>query len=508
MNLKKIVVMTAFLGAVFSLSQTAYAGLFDDLNKMQKDLEKLQGGNMPKAPSAGGNSTGFSGMSNMGSSASGGFGGCGDAANADTIDCVCRATVSEGRIDGTKIFKKLPPSNIQVLKSDFSILPNDLNTRLNQTPILSKENADVVNLGLYRNAFETAEIASLFSQFLDTVGKKADYLSILKQVADAKSGFDTKKKALKRDAQQAYGLTLLYYQSLGANANSGMNYMKTAAKGDPRKSFIATYQLGHRAYFGLGEPRNLSKAANWMLKSYEAVQERKNKDAQANTSVPLTDGFINLVSNEFMSLVSDPSYKRRDQYAELAQAAQQFQAEMAASLKDAKGRSPSIVALTKAFLRRESEINAKIFGAIGQEERATIESQRVQKFIADKSRDAQKYKDYEYSSQETREFLRSSLKNISALDANQKQKFSEAMSELAILAIEMRRIQAGLLGGVLSGNIDIAQMRIAEPILTSIRTTCNTYNDLNDVGTKLGAPKAAVKFDPKNSKSVVEVADD
>jgi len=31
---------------------------------------------------------------------------------------------------------------------------------------------------------------------------------------------------------------------------------------------------------------------------------------------------------------------------------------------------------------------------------------------------------------------------------------------------------------------------------------------LNDVGTKLGAPKAAVKFDPKNSKSVVEVADD
>ena len=76
MNLRKIAVATAFLGAVFSLSQTANAGLFDDLNKMQKDLEKLQGGIMPKAPSAGGNATGFSGMSNMGASASGGVVGC------------------------------------------------------------------------------------------------------------------------------------------------------------------------------------------------------------------------------------------------------------------------------------------------------------------------------------------------------------------------------------------------------------------------------------------------
>ena len=494
--------------AVLGLAMPVNAGLFDDLNKLQKDLEKLQSGSIPKAPSTGGNATGFSGMSNMGSSASGGFTGCGDAKTADTIDCVCRTTLSQGRIDGAKIFKKLPRPNVQILKSDFSTAPNDINTLLRRTPSVSNENADVVNLELYRNAFESAEIASLFSQFLDTVGKKADYLSILKQAADAQSGFDTKKKAIKRDAQQAYGITLMYYQSLGANGTAGMNYLKTAAKGFPKKAFIATYQLGHRAYFGIGEQRNLSKAANWMLKSYEAVQERKNKDLRAETSIPLSDGFVSLVNDEFISLVSDPGYQRRAQYAELAQMAQQMQAEIENSLKNAEGRSPSILGFTKAFLRRESEINSKIFAAIGQEERATIESQRLQKFIADQSRDAQKYTDYSYTSQETRKFLSSALKDIDALDANQKQKFSDAMKELAVLAIEMRRVQLDMIGKFTSGQIDLAQMNVAKPIFESVKVTCNTYGELNDVGTKLGAPKATVTFNPANSMTVAPIADD
>ena len=505
MNLRKIVVVTAFFGAVFSLSQTAYAGLFDDLNKMQKELEKLQGGNMPKAPSASGNATGSSGMSGMSSGASG-EGMIGDAAAKDTVDAVCRASWREGQVNAASIFKKLPKPNIQVLKSDFSIAPDKINSELNQAPNASEQNADVASLELYKNAFESGEIASLFSQFLNTVGNKADYMSIMKQAADAKSGFDTKKKAIKRDAQQAYGIMLLYYQSRGANASTGMSYLKAASKGDPRKAFIATYQLGHRAYFGIGEPQDLTKAANWMLKSYEAVENRKNADLRAQTAIPLSEGFIRLVTDEFMGLVSHPAYKRRAQYAELAQAAKSMQNDLAQSMQNAKGRSPSIVAITEAYLARESEINAKILRAIGQEAQATIEEQRVQKFVDDQSKDAEKYNDYSYTSAKTRQFLVSALQNVTSLDAKQKQKFSDAMGELALLTIEMNRITRHMVSQFASGNVDMMQMTVATPVFTSVRVTCNLYDALNNVGTKMGAPKADVVFSSDADDTVINMA--
>ena len=501
MGFRKIASIAAVSAAILSLTKAADAGLFDDLQKMQQ----MQGGSMPSASSGGGNAAGLGGMSTMGGGAAGG-GACGGAASNDTVDCVCRSTWREGQVNAAAIFKKLPKANIQILKSDFSVAPNKINTLLNQLP--NAQNADVASLELYKNAFESGEIASLFSQFLDTMGKKADYLSILKQAADAKSGFDSSKKAIKRDAQQAYGIMLLYYQSLGANAARGLSYLKEAGKGDPSKAFIATYQLGHRAYFGIGEQRDLTKAATWMLKSYQAVQDRKNKDMSAQTAIPLSESFIRLVTDEFTSLVTNPGYKRRAQYAELAQSAQQMQADLARSMQNAKGRSPSIAAITKAYLRRESEINAKILRAIGQEERATIEEQRVQKFVDDQSRDAQKYKDYSYTSAETRQFLVSALNKVNALDAGQKQKFSDAMKELALLTIEMDRISRHMIGQFTSGKIDMAQMTVATPVFTSTKVTCKLYDDLNNVGNKLGAPKAPVTFDPNNSKSVVAVADD
>ena len=102
MDLKKIAVMAAVSGTIFSLSQIAHAGLFDDLNKMQKDLEKLQGGIMPKAPSAGGNATSSAGMSGMSSGASGAA-MSGDAAAKDTVESVCRASWREGQVKAASI---------------------------------------------------------------------------------------------------------------------------------------------------------------------------------------------------------------------------------------------------------------------------------------------------------------------------------------------------------------------------------------------------------------------
>lgn len=505
MDLKKIAIIAAVSGAAFSLSQIAYAGLFDDLQKMQKDLQNLQSGNILKAPSIGGNTNSSSGTVGMSSSASGGN-MSGDAAAKDTVESVCRASWREGQVNAASIFKKLPRPNIQVLKSDFSIAPDKINTELNQVPNAAEQNADVASLELYKNAFESGEIASLFSQFLNTVGKKADYMSIMKQAADAKSGFDTKKKVIKRDAQQAYGIMLLYYQSRGANASNGMSYLKAASKGDPTKAFIATYQLGHRAYFGIGEAQNLSKAANWMLKSYEAVENRRNADLRAQTAIPLSEGFIRLVTDEFMGLVSHPAYKRRAQYAELAQAAQTMQNDLAQSMQNARGRSPSIIAITEAYLARESEINAKILRAIGQEAQATIEEQRVQKFVDDQSKDAEKYNDYSFTSLKTRQFLASALQNVKSLDSTQKQKFSEAMRELALLTIEMNRITRHMVSQFASGKIDMMQITVAKPVFTSVKVTCNLYDALNNVGTKMGAPKADVIFSADADDTVINMA--
>ena len=243
-----------------------------------------------------------------------------------------------------------------------------------------------------------------------------------------------------------------------------------------------------------------------MLKSYEAVENRKNADLRAQTAIPLSEGFIRLVTDEFMRLVSHPAYKRRAQYAELAQAAQSMQNDLAQSMQNAKGRSPSIIAITEAYLARESEINAKILRAIGQEAQATIEEQRVQKFVDDQSKDAEKFNDYSYTSTNTRQFLVSALQNVKSLDATQKQKFSDAMGELALLTIEMNRITRHMVSQFASGNVDMMQMTVATPVFTSVKVTCNLYDALNNVGTKMGAPKADVVFNSDADDTVINMA--
>ena len=500
MSSKKIVIFSAVSVATLFLSQIAYAGLFDDLKKLQQDLEQLQSGNMPEAPSGSGNT----GALGMGSAATGGDINA-DAAGEDTVRSACRAAMKEGKVNAAAIFKTLPKPNIQLLKSDFSTAPESINTELNLAPKANELNADVANLELYRNAFETGEIASLFSQFLDTVGNKADYMSIMKQVANAEKGYDAKKNVMKRDAQQAYGIMLLYYQSRGANASIGLDYLKASSKGDSTKAMIATYQLGHRAYMGIEEPRNLSKAASWMLKSYEAVEERKRSDMRAQTSVPLSEAFIQLVTGEFLNLVADPAYKNRELYADLIQMAQSAHESMAQSMQNAKGRSPGIEAITKAYLTRESQINASIMRAIGQDAQATIEEQRLQKFADDLSKDAEKYNDFYTETAGTREFILSGLKKIDSLDANQKQKFSDAMRELALLTIEMKRIERYMISQMVRGQIDIMQMTLAAPVFTSVKVTCKLYDALNDVGTKMGTPKADVVFSSDAEDSVMNL---
>lgn len=103
--------MRSFLGyfilAGLVLAAPANAGLFDDLQKAQQQMQQMQGGKMPQALSGGGNAAGLGGMSTMGGGAAGG-GACGDAASKDTVDCVCRSTWREGQVDAAAISKSCP----------------------------------------------------------------------------------------------------------------------------------------------------------------------------------------------------------------------------------------------------------------------------------------------------------------------------------------------------------------------------------------------------------------
>ena len=504
-----------FVACAFSLnSSVAGAGLFDDLNKMGKQLQlQLEQGGGFKIPSpdssglnvpdATGGETADSNSSIVKGGGSGSIVGC---TSVDTVECACKTLT--GFVDDAAVLLRLPRANVQVLSSDFSMPVNEINTELVQPLRADESNGDVASLELYRNAFETAEIASLYSQFLETAGKKADFASILKQLADEDVGFQAKKKPVKYDAMQAYGIILLYYQSRGSKASTGFNYLKTAAKERPKTAMIATYQLGHRAYFAIGEARNLSKAAAWMGKAYEVIEEKKREDLRGMLAIPLSQEFHSLVTNEFMSLVSEPDYARRDMYAELIKSAKQMEASVADSMRNSSGKQPELIAIQKAFLRKESEINAKILRAIGQEERATIEEQRLQKFVDDQAADAEKYDDYEYTSSETREFLTSALANINKLDDKQKKIFSDATGELALLAIESNRIRLYFLGKWASGNVDILNDAAAGRVIFDNRNVaCNQHKRLNAVSVKLGAPKASVVFNSDSDDTMIKMTD-
>ena len=176
------------------------------------------------------------GMSAAGTSCSG--------SDKRTLECICRDTEIEGStVNKAKVLKSLPSPNISLLGSDFSGDLAALNALLDKALDASTAGEDVLSLDWYKNAFESPEFAVVYSHFLKTK-EKADLISQIKQVADKKAGFSPTAKAFKRDAQQAYGVILLYYKGIGANHSAGMKYLKTAAKSNPKKSFISTYQIG------------------------------------------------------------------------------------------------------------------------------------------------------------------------------------------------------------------------------------------------------------------------
>ena len=73
-------------------------------------------------------------------------------------------------------------------------------------------------------------------------------------------------------------------------------------------------------------------------------------------------------------------------YAELIQSARNMQAEMEQSMRDAKGALLELKLLLGPISERVRN-KCKILRSIGEEDRAAIEEQRLQKFVDDQSKD-------------------------------------------------------------------------------------------------------------------------
>lgn len=485
--------------ALFCVSGVANAGLFDDLQKMQNSMQELQqelqqGGGL-KAPSVGG--SGLGGLSIPSGAASGaqasgaGMGNCGGP-DKKKLECVCRSTFMEGaRVNKKAVFEKLPTANLNVLASDISANLADLNNDLKRSLDKETSSDDVADLSWYKNAFETGEFAAVFSHFLRTT-TKAETLSQIKQVADGNAGFDSKKKAFKRDAQQAYGIILMYYQKYGAKAEVGFKYLKDAAKGDPSKAFIATYQLGHRAFKGIGESRNLTKAATWMLKSYEAVQERDRKAQNGQTVLHLSPAFSSLVQEEFMSLVSDPAYSRRAQYANLMQQAEQMRADVQNSVRDAKGQAPEFGNIERGYLLQLAKVHAGLLKATGNAAKATALEERVLKFKQDRDWSDQDSKDLRISIPGTDEIIKEVIDGMGNMSAEQEEGFNSSMKELAVLVTDMARIQTSMIQRVTSGEIPMATLAAYPRVSTSVPQNCEALDVLNGEFKKKGKPAVPI----------------
>ena len=484
----------------------ANAAFAFDLKALQKEMEaavqQLEQGGGLKLPNQGGG-----GLPSVG----GGMPSIGGATAAGTscsgpdqkkLECICRDTEIEGStVNKAKVLQNLPSPNISLLGGDFSGDIAALNVVLNKSLDKSTAGEDVLSLDWYKNAFESSEFAVIFSHFLKTT-EKADLVSQIKQVADKKAGFNTTAKAFKRDAQQAYGVILLYYSGIGANKSAGMKYIKAAAKSNPKKSFISTYQMGHRAYKGIDQQINLSTAANWMLKSYNAVQERQIKTDQFESVLTLDPAFVSLVESEFISLVSEPNYKRREMYASLIQQAEKMRQGMNQAVKDAKGQSPSIAATERAYLIRMGEIHAMLLRSTGNAQKATGLEERVLKFKQDRDWSDQKSKDLRISIPGTDEMIKEVIGGMGAMSEKQDQEFRKSMRALAVLVTDLYKIRGYLIQKAMKGEYSPLELAAAKPLLGSVADSCSMLDKLNNEITKKGKPAVVVSDIGEDSDTI------
>lgn len=493
-----------YFGFAVTLFHASAAFAFD-LKSLQKEMDSAlqqleQGGGLKLPNQSGSGLPSVGGMPSIGGATAAGTSCSG--VGKKKLECICRDDEIDGsKVNKAKVLKSLPSPNTRLLEGDFSGDISSLNVMLDKSLDESTAGRDVLSLDWYKNAFESPEFAVVFSHFL-TTKEKADLISQIKQVADKKAGFNASAKAFKRDAQQAYGVILLYYSGIGANKSAGMRYIKAAAKSNPTESFIATYQMGHRAYKGIDQKIDLSAAANWMLKSFTAVQERQNETDLATNVLTLHPAFVSLVEAEFISLVSEPNYKRRKMYAQLIQQSDQMRQEFDQAVKDAKGQSPGIAAAERAYLIRMGEIHGMLVRSTGNAQRATSLEERTLKFKQDREWSDQKSKDLRISIPGTDEMINEVVGGMGAMSEKQDQEFRKGMRELAILVTDLFKIRGDLIYKAGRGEFSPFQLAAAKPLLASVSDSCSMLNRLNNELVKKGKPLVVVSDIGEDSDTI------
>lgn len=260
--------------------------------------------------------------------------------------------------------------------------------------------------------------------------------------------------------------------------------------------------MGHRAYKGIDQPINLSTAANWMLKSYNAVQERQIKTDQFESVLTLDPAFVSLVESEFISLVSEPNYKRRELYASLIQQAEQMRQGMNRAVKDAKGQSPSIAATERAYLIRMGEIHAMLLRSTGNAQKATGLEERVLKFKQDRDWSDQKSKDLRISIPGTDKMIKEVIGGMGAMSEKQDQEFRKSMRALAVLVTDLYKIRGYLIQKAMKGEYSPLELAAAKPLLGSVSDSCLMLDTLNNEITKKGKPAVVVSDIGEDSDTI------
>ena len=336
--------LASLVAVSLSISVSAQANLFKDLQKALGDVEKQlapQGGDSNNGPSSGGSTQSSGGASSpVAASQPDDFGD-----SESFIKTICEP------IPTSSMYKKLSQPDFKTVESDFGMPKDQLDIAFKKSKPVS--HPYLINFDVYKTGFATDEVEELFANFARR--PNARDLAVMAAAANA-SSFDAKKKARAADAKFAYGLVHHFFPDAGGKQVAGERLIKEAAKSN---QFAARYVEGLRWYKGYGREVNLKNAVSWMRPGYEQAQQ-------------MPGDLSHIIEDTFMRLVVEPGYENRDLYIGLIAEAEKNRAALEQQIKANSGNSavtqalrPQVMELTR--MRGELLIDLATLGKVGSE---------------------------------------------------------------------------------------------------------------------------------------------
>lgn len=307
----KIIIIAASLSVM--MPQMATADLFGDLKKLQNKLENLgkeQSNDSANTQNSNKQSANTQNSSSSANSSSSGSEAARIATASTMIEAICRP------IEKKNIYAKLAQPDMKMIMTDFGQSEAELNVMLSQKPNIHMPY--VINLGQYKDAFDSAEVTELYGNFLKLPNLRD--LAIIAATSKVNT-FSKDKKKIVNDAMFAYALIHVYYRNHGGNGALGDKLLLAAAK---KNQYGARYIEGVRWANGYGRDVNFTNAVSWMLPTYELSQSRNDDLAQ-------------VIGAEFMKIALDSRHPNFQLYADLAESAEEQRRSMEQQFSQSSG---------------------------------------------------------------------------------------------------------------------------------------------------------------------------